>query len=80
MTSAVTDAPEDVRKSLAQAFVHELRVQDRRTVHPPFRVLPRVPVDGTPAGEPRYRCAYTDKQGGRRGTRTPDSCLVRAVL
>lgn len=65
LSSAASDAPESVRKALAQAFVHELRVQDRRTVHPTFRVLPRVPVDGTPAGESHYRCAYTDKQGGR---------------
>lgn len=41
MTSAVTDAPDDVRKALAQTFVHALRVQDRRTVHPTFPVCRR---------------------------------------
>jgi len=43
LTTASGHAPDVVRKSLAQAFVHELRVEDRYLVQPTFRVLPGVP-------------------------------------
>jgi len=64
LSDAAADAPESVRKALAQAFVHELRVLDRQTVQPTFRVLPGSALDGGPL-QPQQGCAYTDKQSGR---------------
>src|SRR5688572_9590843 len=52
LSSTAHDAPEPVRKALAQAFVYELRVHDRRTVLPRFYVLPDVPTDPDPQGQP----------------------------
>lgn len=64
LSDAAADAPESVRKALAQAFVHELRVLDRQ-VQPTFRVLPGSPLGGDDPLQPQQGCAYTDKQSGR---------------
>lgn len=65
LRSTAQDAPEPVKKALAQAFVHELRVLDHWTVKPRFYVLPGLPTDsdGQPGRCPN-RCACNDKQGG----------------
>jgi hypothetical protein len=78
LSEAAADAPEAVRKALAQAFVHELRVLDRQTVQPTFRVLPGSPLHGGPL-QPQQGCAYTDKQSGRNRTRTCDLSRVKTA-
>jgi site-specific DNA recombinase len=53
LRSAADNAPDQLRKSVAQAFVDGLLVVGRRTVKPTFRLLPSVPTapDAT-AAEP----------------------------
>ena len=53
LRSAADNAPDQLRKSVAQAFLDGLLVVGRRTVKPTFRVLPSVPTapDAT-AAEP----------------------------
>lgn len=63
LSDAAADTPESVRKALAQAFLHELRILDRQTLKPTFRVLPGSPLGGGPL-QPEQGCAYTDKQSG----------------
>ncbi|MEA3077262.1 MAG: site-specific recombinase, partial [Actinomycetota bacterium] len=59
LRDAAKQAPDPIRKAVAQAFVHELRVQAGNVVLPTFRVLPRLP-DHTPCG--------TDHAHGPTGT------------
>lgn len=65
--STAHDAPESVKKAVAQAFVHELRVEDRRTVRPRFYVLPELPTNPNADGAAPlpYSGACNDKQSGR---------------
>lgn len=47
---AAEDAPKPVRKALAQAFVHELRVEERNEVRPTFQVHRQLPLRAATAG------------------------------
>ena len=72
------DAPDDIRKAVAQAFVADLRVTQPRQVKPTFRILPALPP---PAPDPDDNAepgsgvrAMTDPVGGR-GLEPPTSAV-----
>jgi site-specific DNA recombinase len=71
------DAPDDIRKAVAQAFVQGLRVEQPRQVKPTFRILPALPPPAPgPDNNPEHGRgvrAMTDPVG-RRGLEPLTPC------
>jgi site-specific DNA recombinase len=65
LVTVTATAPDELRKAVAQAFVHELRVERKDLILPTFRVLPGLPA-AAEAGEDPVRTMTVRITGAAR--------------